>query len=230
MKKKILLVEDEEKIVEIVAAYLVKNDYDVLVAKDGQEALQLFEEEIPDMVILDLMLPYISGEEVCKVIRQQSPIPIIMLTAKSSEDSRVDGLNLGADDYMIKPFSPRELVARVQALFRRSMKEGDLPPKIENYNKDDLIVNFGSHEVKKRGNDVNLTPNEFKILSLLTKHPNKVFTREDLIESAFGKNFDGYDRTIDSHIKNLRAKIETNTQEPRYIITVRGIGYKFGGK
>lgn len=228
--KKILVVEDEPKIMEVVEAYLKNNGYIVFCAKDGEEALEQFHKESPDMVLLDLMLPKISGEEVCQIIRRESRVPIIMLTAKVQEDDTINGLNMGADDYMTKPFSPRELVARVASLFRRC--EGTNAPLLHvmSWNGGELEVNFDSYTVKKQGNIVSLTPNEFKLFSAMAKFPQKTFTREELIEVAFGLEFDGYDRTIDSHIKNLRAKIEMNSSEPRYIITVRGVGYRFGGE
>ncbi len=225
----ILIVEDEPKISEAIDAYLRKSGYKTLLAYDGNKALELFKNNQPDMVILDLMLPFISGEEICNEIRKQSRIPIIMLTAKSSEDNKISGLNMGADDYMTKPFSPRELVARVNSLFRRC-NDGISPMFIEmSWNNGDLAVDFDSYSVKKQGKLVNLTPNEFKLFSALAKYPNKTFTRDELIELAFGLDFDGYDRTIDSHIKNLRSKIETDSSNPKYILTIRGIGYKFGG-
>lgn len=225
----ILIVEDEPKIAEAIEAYLKKSGYHTLVASDGRQGLLLFENSHPDMVILDLMLPHLSGEEICKAIRRQSRIPIIMLTAKASEDNKIDGFNIGADDYMTKPFSPRELVARVNSLFRRC---GDGKVPLFNkmtWNGGDLEADFETHNVSKLGKAVNLTQSELKLFSSMAKHPNKIFTREELIELAFGMEFDGYDRTIDSHIKNLRGKIETDTGNPVYILTVRGVGYKFGG-
>ncbi len=228
--KKILIAEDEPKIAEAVEAYLEKEGYTVLVAYDGREALNLFENEHPDMLILDLMMPYISGEEICKAIRIKSRIPIIMLTAKVSEDDKIEGLNIGADDYITKPFSPRELVARVNSLFRRCGNGISPSFNVMSWNKGDLEADFEAREMKKHGDFINLTPNEFKLFAALAKYPNKTFTRDELIEIALGVDFDGYDRTIDSHIKNLRAKIETDSANPVYILTVRGIGYKFGGR
>jgi Response regulators consisting of a CheY-like receiver domain and a winged-helix DNA-binding domain len=230
MAKKILIVEDEPKIVEAVEAYLKKDGYLTYVALDGKTALELFAKIRPDMIILDLMLPIVSGEEVCKMIRKQSRVPIIMLTAKTYEDDKIIGLKLGADDYITKPYSPRELLARIEAIFRRCAD--DLTPLFDvmSWNEDDLEVNFSNMTLKKQGNIVNLTPNEFKLFSALAKYPKKVFTREELIEIAFGLDFAGFDRTIDSHIKNLRAKIETDQSSPLYILTVRGVGYKFGGE
>lgn len=227
--KLVLIVEDERKISEPIEAYLQKNNYQTLVAKDGKQALFLYENHRPDMIILDLMLPYISGEEICKTVRKESRIPIIMLTAKASEDNKIEGLNIGADDYITKPFSPRELVARVNSVFRRCGDSISPLCNTMNLNNGDLEVDFNSFIIKKRGSIVNLTPNEFKLFSTLAKYPNKTFTRDELIDIAFGMDFCGYDRTIDSHIKNLRSKIETDTTNPVYILTVRGIGYRFGG-
>ena len=227
-KKKVLIVDDEPKIVEAVAAYLENSGYTAITASDGEKALLLVEKMNPDLVVLDLMLPKISGEEVCKAIRKISRIPIIMLTAKIDEDDKINGFNIGADDYVTKPFSPRELMARINSLLRRS-DEGVSPlfDKMS-WNNNDLEVDLESYTVRKSGELVNLTPNEFKLLCAMIKYPKKTFTREELIEVAFGSNYDGFDRTIDSHIKNLRSKIEDDTANPCYIVTVRGIGYKFG--
>lgn len=229
-KKKVLVVEDEPQIAEAISAYLDKNNYSPLIAGDGEIALDMFNKLNPDMVILDLMLPKLSGEEVCKAIRKTSRVPIIMLTAKITENEKITGLNIGADDYITKPFSPRELMARINSLFRRC-GEGISPLyNVMTWNDNDLEIDFEQYSVKKQGELVNLTPNEFKILAALIKYPNKIFTREELIIAAFGEGYDGFDRTVDSHIKNLRSKIEDQTTEPQYIITVRGIGYKFGGR
>ena len=228
IKKKILIIDDEPKIVEAVAAYLENSGYETFSAFDGEKALDFINKIKPDLVILDLMLPKISGEEICKTIRKTSRIPIIMLTAKVDEDDKITGLNIGADDYVTKPFSPRELVARVNSLLRRS-DEGLSPLYNKmSWNDNDLEIDLNSYTVKKSGETVNLTPNEFKLLCTIIKYPNKTFTREELIEIAFGAEFDGFERTIDSHIKNLRSKIEDDSTNPKYIITVRGIGYKFG--
>lgn len=225
---KILIVDDEPKIAEAVDAYLKNSGYLTVIVDDGQSALEKFRDYQPDMVILDLMLPYISGEEICRIIRRESRIPIIMLSAKAYEDDKINGLNIGADDYVTKPFSPRELVARVNSLFRRCA-DGISPLfNVAKLNDGDLEINFDSHEVKKNGEIVSLTPNEYKLLTAMAKYPLKTFTREELIEVAIGIDYDGYDRTIDSHIKNLRSKIETDSAYPEYILTVRGVGYKFG--
>ncbi len=227
--KKVLVVDDEKKIAEAVTAYLENGGYQVYVAYDGTTALQIFAQAKPDLVILDLMLPDITGEEVCKTIRRSSRVPIIMLTAKIDEENVLYGLDIGADDYVTKPFSPKQLTARVGALLRRA--EGASPLfNSMSWNNDDLVIDFDTHLVKKASQAVNLTPNEFKLLCALVKYPKKVFTREELIVVALGDGYEGYDRTVDSHIKNLRRKIETDTAKPTYIITVHGIGYKFGGE
>jgi DNA-binding response OmpR family regulator len=227
---KILVVDDEVKIVEAVKAYLENSNYKVVTAYDGEQALKQFETVQPDLVVLDLMIPKISGEQVCQSIRKKSRIPIIMLTAKSQENDKITGFDIGADDYLTKPFSPRELVVRVGSLLRRC-KDGTSPLfNTMSWNNNDLIVDFNEAVVKKNGKIVKLTPNEFKLLSTLVKYPKKSFTRDELISIAFGVDFDGFERTIDSHIKNLRSKIEEDSTNPKYIVTVRGIGYKFGGE
>lgn len=227
-KKKVLIVDDEPKIVEVVEAYLKNSGYDPIAAYDGEKALSLFHKMNPDLVVLDLMLPKISGEEVCKAIRRTSRVPIIMLTAKIDEEEKINGLNIGADDYVTKPFSTRELIARINSLFRRA-DEGVSPLfHSMSWNNNDLEIDLNSYTVKKSGEIVNLTPNELKLLCAMVKYPKKTFTREELIEIALGVDYEGYERTIDSHIKNLRSKIEDDSANPNYIITVRGIGYKFG--
>ena len=215
---------------DAIKAYLENSNYIVFTASDGEKALNLFDEVNPDLVILDLMLPKVTGEEVCQTIRKKSRIPIIMLTAKIQENDIINGFNIGADDYLTKPFSPRELVVRVGSLLRRS-SEGISPLfNVMSWNDKELEVDFNQMLVKKSGIDAKLTPNEFKLLSTLIKYPQKSFTREELIDIAFGFGYDGYERTIDSHIKNLRNKIEDDSANPKYIITVRGIGYKFGSE
>jgi DNA-binding response OmpR family regulator len=226
--KKILVVEDEVNIAAALRAYLENAGFSVDIAADGEAGLVTFRETSPDLVILDLMLPKVSGETVCREIRNFSRVPIIMLTAKSGEDDKLSGFSLGADDYVTKPFSPRELMARVHSILRRS-SEGVSPLfSSMSWNDGDLEMEFESHTVKKKGKNVNLTLSEFKILSSLVKYPGKIFTRDELINRALGIDFDGFERTVDSHVKNLRAKIEDDTANPRYILTVRGVGYKFG--
>lgn len=227
--KTIIVVDDEPKIVEVIKAYLEKAGYRVLAAANGDVALHLFEQVHPALVILDLMLPDMSGEEICSRLRKKSRVPIIMLTAKIEEQDMINGLDLGADDYVIKPFSPRQLLARIEALLRRSGEDTAPLASVMTFIDGDLIIDYPGHEVKKNGLVVNLTPNEFKILTTLLKYPQKVFTRDEMIRLVMGDDFEGYDRIIDTHIKNLRQKIETDTRNPKYILTVHGIGYKFGG-
>ncbi|MDR0649708.1 MAG: response regulator transcription factor [Synergistaceae bacterium] len=226
---KILIVEDEIKIAEALCAYLGRAGYAVSQAGDGESGLAAFNASAPDLVILDLMLPKMSGERLCTEIRRVSRVPVVMLTAKSGEDDKVSGFALGADDYVTKPFSPRELVARVNSLLRRSA--GDTSPLFSrmSWNGGDLEIDLESRTVWKRGEHAALTPNEYKILSRLARHPNRAFSRDELIDAALGENFGGFERTIDSHIKNLRGKIEDDTSSPVYILTVRGVGYRFGG-
>lgn len=227
--KNILVVDDEKMIREAVSSYLKKQGYYVFAAETGQEALQIFEKHLISFVILDLMLPDLSGEEICTLIRKKSRVPIIMLTAKTMEDDMLNGLNLGADDYITKPFGLKNLYARMQAILRRSSE--DLIPLVSRFswNDGDLVIDYDGREVQKKGVIVAMTPIEWKILSALTKYPQKVFTREDLIAVAFGMDFDGYDRVIDTHVKNLRKKIEDDPKKPVYINTVHGMGYRFGG-
>lgn len=229
-KKSILVVDDEQRIVEFVESYLIKSGYKVYKAFNGEDALSIFKKERLSLILLDLMLPGISGEEVCKTIRKTSKIPIIMLTAKVEEENILKGLDVGADDYITKPFSPRQLVARVGALLRRMDGENYSVSSLLTYNDKDLTIDTIACEVTKNGSTVSLTPNEYKILYTLAKSPNRVFSRGDLIDIALGHDFQGYDRAIDSHIKNLRQKIETDTKNCEYILTVHGMGYKFGGK
>jgi len=222
--RKILVVEDESKIADIVRAYLVKEGFMTTVAETGQKAISLLKNGF-DLIILDLMLPDIDGEDICSMIRKDSDVPIIMLTAKSEEDDRINGLGLGADDYVVKPFSPRELVARVKALLRRAKGTTEVAA----FNNSDLVINSLRFEVSKNGTLVVLTPTEFKLLQCLASHPGQVFTRLQLVNVILGYDFEGYDRTIDAHIKNIRHKIEDNQRAPSYIKTVYGVGYKFAG-
>jgi len=224
-RESILIVEDEKKISEIVRAYLEKEGYRVRLAETGEQALKLLKDAF-DLVILDLMLPDIQGEELCSMIREGSEVPVIILTAKSGEEDRIKGLGIGADDYVVKPFSPRELVARVKAQLRRS---GRTKKKLLSYNRGALKIDVSNHEVLKDGSLVILTPTEFKILLSLAEQPGWVFSREQLVTVAQGFDFEGYDRTIDAHVKNLRRKIEKDSREPEFIRTVYGVGYKFTG-
>lgn len=229
-KLKILVVDDEEKIVEVVQSYLEASGYAVYAAYNCKDAQEIFDAVSPDLLILDLMLPDLPGEEFCTRLRRKSRIPIIMLTSKIDEADILNGLNIGADDYITKPFSAKQLVARVKALLRRSAQEAMPLTDFLSFNEGDLSIDSLKHEVKKQGTVISLTPNEYKLLITMVKYPQKVFTREELIVLALGGEFNGFDRTIDSHIKNLRQKIETDTKDPKYIITVHGVGYRFGGE
>lgn len=228
LTKKILVVDDEQKIVEVVKSYLEHSGYDVHTAYNGKQALEQFEKVDPILIILDLMLPDITGEEVCRIIRKRSRVPIIMLTAKVEEEDILKGLDIGADDYVIKPFSPKQLIARVSAVLRRTLENSMSLTNSLSFNNGDIIIDNFKHEVKKNGDTINLTPNEYKILVALVKYPSKTFTREELISVAFGDDFEGFDRTVDTHIKNIRQKIEDDPKEPKYLLTVHGIGYRLG--
>jgi len=228
-KTKILLIEDEASLAEVIREYLAASGYDVITAHNGTRGIDLARREEPALILLDLMLPDLPGEEVCMAIRKWSRVPIIMLTAKSQEEDLLSGLGLGADDYVTKPFSPRQLVARIAALLRRSSEDPTLLSNRMSYQNGDLVIDTLAHEIWKSGNKVSLTPNEYKILLALACYPRKVFTRAELIEIALGSDYDGFDRGVDSHIKNIRQKIETDSKAPQYIRTVHGIGYRFGG-
>ena len=225
---KILIIEDETSVLEAIAAYLRKEEYEVFTADRGYKGLEYAGVNDFDLVILDLMLPDISGEEVCRRIRSKSSAYIFMLTAKSSLEDRIRGLEIGADEYLVKPFSPRELVARVNALFRR-IKDDSQTVNLSSYDGGDLVIDRDRREVKVRGEVIQLTPIEFDILEILSSNPGIVLSRETLIDKVLGADFEGVDRTIDVHIKNIRKKIEEDTKSPKYIITVFKLGYKFGG-
>jgi two-component system, OmpR family, alkaline phosphatase synthesis response regulator PhoP len=226
--KRVLIVDDDVKIVELVKLYLTRDGYHVLTAYNGNDALKLARESHPDLLVLDIMLPGINGLEICRILRAESPVPIILLTAKTTEQDRIIGLDLGADDYVTKPFSPRELAARVRAVFRRTSDDNsDMGP--EEIKVNNLSVNFLRHEAYIDGNPLKLTPVEFKLLGVFAREPNRVFSRTQLVEKVLGFDFDGFDRTIDVHILNLRRKLEPDTNRPQYIKTVYGSGYKFTG-
>ncbi|MCL4369360.1 MAG: response regulator transcription factor [Chloroflexi bacterium] len=216
---RILVIEDEPKIVDVVDLYLEREGFEVLVASDGRTGLRMFEEQRPDLVILDLMLPVMDGLEVCRAIRKESAVPIVMLTARDEEIDKILGLELGADDYVTKPFSPRELVARVKAVLRRTAPEAAAPS--ERIVLGDLVVDPERHEVSWRGAPVSLTPTEFRILLALARQPGRVFSRLQLLDIIQDQTYEGYERTIDAHIKNIRRKAGEDI-----ISTVRGVGYK----
>lgn len=224
----ILVVEDEKNILDVISAYLSKENYRVLRAMDGEQSLRIFNDEDIHLIILDLMLPRISGEEVCSKIRAISDIPIIMLTAKTDEDSKIEGLTIGADDYIAKPFSTRELVTRVKALLRRSYRTDINKPLAERLiiNDGRILVELESMIVKKDDINIELTSNEFKVLVAFIENTGRVLSREQLIEAAFGYGYEGYDRTIDTYIKNIRQKLEDDPKTPVLITTVYGAGYK----
>jgi DNA-binding response OmpR family regulator len=221
--KKILVVDDEKKIVDIVKAYLEREGYRTIVAYDGKVALDLARTEAPDLIILDLMLPEISGWDVCRTLLAKSNVPIIMLTARDEDTDKIVGLELGADDYVTKPFNPKELVSRVRAVLRRAEGAANKRRKIEFA---DLSIDVEKHEVKRGDQLIELTPIEFELLRVLAEAPGRVYSRMQLLDKVQGYAYEAYERTIDSHIKNLRKKLEPDPDRPRYIKTVRGVGYK----
>lgn len=222
--KTILVVDDEERLVSVVKAYLQQSGYRVVTANNGRQALFVAREEKPDLIILDLMMPEMDGQEFMRLHRKERETPIIILTAKVEEDDRVIGLELGADDYVTKPFSPRELVARVRAVLRRM---GQREPDTELLRVGDITLDQSSYLVRVKGERVDLTRSEFDLLATLMTSPGRAFSRMDLLDRLQGVAYDGYERTIDVHIKNLRAKLEDNPRKPTYIETVYGIGYRF---
>jgi DNA-binding response OmpR family regulator len=225
MENEILVIEDEVKVSDVIKAYLEKDGYQVVCVTKGLEGIELFQKKKIKLVILDLMLPDINGEEVCRILRRISDVYIFMLTAKVTLNDKIEGLNAGADEYLTKPCSPRELTARVNALFRRFETKSSTV-----YSSADgkLIIDYDKRQVKLNEIEVSFTPNEFDILYIIAKNNGRVVTREQLIEQAFDISYEGSDRTIDVHIKNIRKKIEADTREPKYIITVKKVGYKFG--
>ncbi len=223
MCARILIVEDDVKTGASIELYLRHDGYQTDLARAGDEALARARERRPDLVILDLMLPRLSGIEVCRALRAESNVPVIMLTARSTEEDKLRGLDMGADDYVTKPFSPRELIARVRAVLRRA-EPRDHEEKIA---AGDLVLDPSARDVVVRGQSVTLTGAEFRLLETLVRAPGRVFTRDELMRRAFGDGYDGLDRTVDVHIKNLRKKIEEDRANPVRIVTVFGAGYKF---
>ena len=224
---RILVVDDDKKIVELVALYLKKDSYHVLAAYDGQQAIELARRTQPDLIVLDLMLPQVDGMDVCRILRAESKVPIIMLTGRSTDDDKLQGLDLGADDYVTKPFNPRELLARIRAVLRRTAGKDE--PGLSEIRFGDRVMDFIRHEVRASGQVVNLTPTEFRLLEVLVKEPCRAFSRLELLEQAFGYDYEGLERTVDVHIMNLRRKIEPEPGRPRYVVTVPGLGYRFEG-
>lgn len=230
MAKKIVVVDDEKPIADILQFNLEKEGYDVLTANDGDEALELILKEVPDLVLLDIMLPGKDGMEICREVRKSHDMPIIMLTAKDDEIDKVLGLELGADDYVTKPFSTRELIARVKANLRRKAPVDDTKEVDENTIKlREIEINLDAYSVKKNGTEVDLTQREFELLIYLAKHPSQVMTREHLLETVWGYDYFGDVRTVDVTVRRLREKIETDSSHPEYIMTRRGVGYFIKG-
>ena len=225
--KNVLVIEDDPGIARVIRLYLEQDGHQVSTAGDGVSGLKLAREYAPDLIVLDLMLPRLDGMEICRALRAESDVPIIMVTARVSEGDRLAGLDLGADDYVIKPFSPRELAARVRAVLRRTARaaEADTPSTTEfegiNINHKTRSVSVGEHKP-------DLTPTEYRLLAMLAAEPGRPFSRDQIIEGVFGYDFDGFDRTVDVHVANLRRKIEADSRKPRYIQTVHGVGYRFG--
>jgi two-component system alkaline phosphatase synthesis response regulator PhoP len=224
MNEVILVVDDEPKIVKQARDYLERSGYRVLEAGDGKTALAQVRHERPDLIVLDLNLPEMDGLDVCRALRRESDVPIIMLTARVDETDRLIGLELGADDYITKPFSPRELVARVRAVLRRVRGGVHQPGLVRAC---DLEIDLQGHRVIRAGETLDLTRSEFNLLALLAQHPGQTFTREQLLGRLHGVAYDGYDRSVDAHVKNLRRKLEPDPSDPRYVLTVYGVGYKF---
>jgi two-component system alkaline phosphatase synthesis response regulator PhoP len=224
MTAKILVVDDEQKMVKLVRTYLEGAGFKVVAAYDGQEALAVFRHEQPDLIVLDLLLPEIDGLDVARAIRRASDVPLIMLTARAEEADRLIGLELGADDYVVKPFSPRELVARVRAVLRR-VEAGSIQPQV--IAAGDLSLDLRRREARLAGRRVELTTAQFDLLTVLAQRPGQVFSRMQLLDAVQGEAFEGYERTVDAHIKNLRRALGDDPRDSRYILTVRGVGYKF---
>ncbi|MFC2056620.1 response regulator [Chloroflexota bacterium] len=225
MAKKILVVDDEKKIVDILKAYLERDGYQVSTAYDGRSALDLARSNSPDLIILDLMLPEVSGWDVCRELRKESDVPVIMLTARDDTTDKIIGLELGADDYVTKPFDPKEIISRARAVLRRS----DVKPVSKStINIGEIMIDTNKRLVRRGDWDVDLTPIEFDLLRVMAENPGRVYSRMQLLDKVQGDAYEGYERTIDSHIKNLRKKLELDLEHPKYIITVYGIGYKLG--
>lgn len=222
---RILIVEDDVRTANLLRLYLQQSGYEVMLAYDGMTALDLARAKLPDLVVLDLMLPKMDGLDICRSLRMETGVPIIILTARSTEEDVLRGLDTGADDYIAKPFSPREVVARVRTVLRRAGKIGD------NFKKElafgDLLINLVRHEVTIRGELMHLTPKEFRLLETMAKEPGRAFTRLELVERAFGYDYEGLERTVDAHVMNLRKKIERDHTNPVYVETVYGVGYRF---
>jgi DNA-binding response OmpR family regulator len=227
VSSKILVVDDEAKIVRLVRSYLEQSGFTVVEANDGQTALIQARREKPDLVVLDLGLPGIDGLEVARTLRRERETPIIMLTARIEDTDKIVGLELGADDYMTKPFNPRELVARVRAVLRRTL---GVAPAAEVLRAGALVLDAGGHQATLDGRPLDLTPTEFELLAVLLQNPGRAFTRLELLDRVQGDAYEGYERTVDAHVKNLRAKLGDDPRHPRYVQTVFGVGYKLGAE
>jgi DNA-binding response OmpR family regulator len=225
---KVLIVDDDKKTVELARLYLERDRYRVITAFNGKQALDAARQKMPDLVVLDVMLPEVDGMDVCRILRAEgNKVPIIMLTARVMDDDKLLALDLGADDYVTKPFSPRELVARVRAVLRRTRAADDHAPRELTFG--DLTIDFIRHEVRREGRPITLTPTEFKLLETMVKDPGRAFSRLELLDRVFGVDYDGMERTIDVHVMNLRKKIEADAARPQFVVTVAGIGYRFEG-
>ncbi len=226
MANDILVIEDDPGIARIVRLYLERDGHTVTTASDGVSGLNAARTDSPDLIVLDLMLPRLDGMSVCRALREESDVPIIMATARVDEDDRLAGLDLGADDYIVKPFSPRELAARVRAVLRRTSRQ--IPPQVDRVEFDGITIDFNTQTVIRGDEKPPLTPTEFRLIAMLASQPGRPFSRDQIIDAVFGYDFDGYDRTVDVHIANLRRKIEPDVRKPRYVQTVHGVGYRFG--
>jgi len=227
MAQTILVVDDEPQIVRLVRAYLEEAGFRVAIASDGEQALYVARHEMPDLVVLDVLMPHVDGLEFTRRIRRERNVPIVMLTARAEETDRIVGLELGADDYVTKPFSPRELVARIRAVLRRAQAPPEIPSILR---AGPLTLDIAAHTVTVSGQPVDLTPTEFRFLETLMTTPGRAFTRGELLEAVQGVAFEAYERTVDVHVKNLRRKIEPDPVRPRYIFTVRGVGYRLNSE
>ena len=228
-RKRVLVVDDDAKVVEVLKLYLNRDGCEVVTAYNGTDGLRLAREMQPDLIVLDIMLPEIDGLQVCRILRSESDVPIIMLTARTTELDRITGLDLGADDYVPKPFSPRELAARVRAVLRR-MPESALERGPDEIKRGAITISFSKRQAFRGGSRLNLTPTEFRLLGVMAKAAGRVFSRSELINQVFDYDFDSFEHTVDTHIMNLRRKLEPEPDQPKYIITVFGAGYKFTGE
>jgi len=226
MVETVLVVEDDRTTSDLIDMYLKRDGYKVIVAYDGIEGLRMARDANPNLIVLDLSLPGMDGREVCRAIRRESDIPIVMVTARVEEEDRLIGLDLGADDYVTKPFSPRELTARIRAVLRRSNRSSSEESEADELKWSDIWVDQGKHSVRVRSNHIELTPTEFNILVLLMQRPGRVFTRGQVIDQVFGYDFEGFDRSVDAHMSNLRRKVEEGVASGTYIKTIYGVGYK----